>query len=82
MSLADNYPVGMSICNSYGIAGNCGYLCPNLASGECDSFEDFSPEEIQDSCRYHGYGEEAATETKKEIRRERLERKKHALSNP
>lgn len=81
MSLADHYPVGMSICDSYGIAGNCGWLCPNLANGECDSYEDFSPEEIQDSVRCH-YGEEIAIEVKKEIRRERLERNKHAVSNP
>lgn len=80
MSLADHYPVGMSICDSYGIAGNCGYLCPNLANEECESFEDFSPEEIQASVRWH-YGEEIACEVKKEIRRERLERKKHAVSN-
>ena len=81
MSLADHYPVGMSICDSYGIAGNCGYLCPNLANEECESFEDFSPEEIQASVRWH-YGEEIACEVKKEIRRERLERKKNAVSNP
>lgn len=81
MSLADHYPVGMSICDSYGIAGNCGYLCPNLANGECDSYEDFSPEDIQDSVRWH-YGEEIATEAKKEVRRERRERKENAVSNP
>lgn len=80
MSLADNYPVGMSICDSYGIAGNCGYLCPNLADEKCESFEDFSPEEIQASVRWH-YGRDAATEVKKEIRRERRERKENAVSN-
>ena len=81
MSLNDHYPVGMSVCNTHGIAGNCGYRCPALAAGECESEDDFSPEEIADSCRWHGYGEEAITETRKEVIRDRIERKIYVVSN-
>lgn len=82
MSLADHYPVGMSICDSYGIAGNCGYRCPLVASMECEYIDDTSPEEIADSRGWHGYHEEDVFEAVKEIRRERKERKQNAVSNP
>ena len=79
MSFADNYPAGMSICDSNGIAGNCGHRCPNLASMECEHILDYSPEEIADSRGFHGYPEEMVFEAVKEIRRER---KENAISNP
>lgn len=36
MSIADNYPVGMSECDRNGINGSCGYECPVFLRGECE----------------------------------------------
>lgn len=40
--LSDNYPVGMSICDEYGLGGYCGKECPLFQEFKCkeSSFED------------------------------------------
>lgn len=34
-TMADNYPPGMSECDSNGINGNCGENCPVYEMGDC-----------------------------------------------
>lgn len=36
MSLASNYPVGMSECDENGIIGRCGSRCGVLERGDCE----------------------------------------------
>ena len=38
--LSDHYPVGMSKCDSLGLAGNCGENCPLLESEEYIRYEE------------------------------------------
>lgn len=44
--LSDNYPVGMSICDSNGISGNCGRDCPGYKSGDCPCISDINSDWI------------------------------------
>ena len=38
--LSDNYPVGVSKCDSLGLSGNCGEHCPLLESEEYVRFQE------------------------------------------
>ena len=71
MSLSDNYPVGMSYCDSMGIAGNCGQYCPKLVEMNCehpDYIDDYLAAIIEARI-YQGYSEDDIAETKKEFLR-------------
>ena len=40
--LGDNYPVGMNVCDTNGLAGNCGPDCPGMLDyDECSFSADF-----------------------------------------
>lgn len=35
-------PKGMSICENYGLSGNCGIKCPLFKNGTCEVYKDVS----------------------------------------
>ena len=61
---ADNYPVGMSICDSTGLAGNCGRICEAYQAGDCENHEEFinngdlSDEDLQEYYDIYGNPDE------------------------
>lgn len=50
MSLMDNYPVGMSVCDHNGIMGNCGRTCPGYLCGDCEYFHEIEPGQLTLPC--------------------------------
>lgn len=45
--IGDNYPVGMSLCDSEGMAGNCGIECRGYTLGECPIQDEIDEIEIE-----------------------------------
>ena len=45
--MIDHYPVGMSECDSNGLAGNCGFLCRIYQQGECEYADEEDTKPIQ-----------------------------------